>query len=90
MQGITNLTDRLEVAGEAELVFGTGQQSDETVTTNANAASRATNRQNLRATFVLNDAWNASADLRSGYQVDDDGEPLIELLLHLNWQVLAR
>jgi hypothetical protein len=90
MQGVASLTDRLEVAGEAELVFGTGQQSEEAATTNANAASRATNRQNMRATFVLNDAWSAAADLRNGYQVDDDGEPLIEMLLELKWRVLAR
>jgi hypothetical protein len=87
MQGVVNLTDRFELAGETEVVFGTddsGSGED-----NQSAATTNNDRQSLRGTFVLSDAWRAEADLRSGYRSDEDGS-MLELLLNLQWRLWER
>ena len=87
MQGVVNLTERLEVSGETEVVFGS--EDTESAEDNQSAASTNNDRQSLRGTFVLSDAWRAEADLRSGYRSNDDGS-MLELLLNLHWRLWAR
>ena len=87
MQGVVNLTERLELAGEAEVVVGT--EDSESAEGNQSASTTSNDRQTLRGTFVLSDAWRAEADLRSGYRSDDEGS-VLELLLNLHWRLWVR
>ncbi len=87
MQGVVNLTERFEVSGETEVVFGS--EDTESAEDKQSAANTNNDRQSLRGTFVLSDAWRAEADLRSGYRSNDDGS-MLELLLNLHWRLWAR
>ena len=87
MQGIVNLTERFEVAGETEIFLGS--EDSETVDDNQSATTTSNDRQSLRSTFVLSDSWRAEADLRSGYRSDESGS-MLELLLNLHWRLWAR
>ena len=87
MQGIVNLTDRFEVAGETEIFLGS--EDSDAVDDSQSATSTSNDRQSLRGTFVLSDAWRAEADLRSGYRSDESGS-MLELLLNLHWRLWAR
>ena len=87
MQGIVNLTERFEIAGETEIFLGS--EDSETVDDNQSASTTNNDRQSLRGTFVLSDSWRAEADLRSGYRSDESGS-MLELLLNLHWRLWAR
>jgi autotransporter translocation and assembly factor TamB len=87
MQGIINVTERFELSGEAEVVFGS--DTSDTGDQNQSASNANNDRQSLRGTFVISDALRAEADLRSGYRSDDEGS-VLELLLNLHWRLWAR
>jgi hypothetical protein len=87
MQGVVNISERFEVSGETEVVFGS--QDEESPENSQSAGTTNNDRQSLRATLVLSDAWRAETDLRSGYRSDEDGS-MLELLLNLHWRLWAR
>jgi hypothetical protein len=87
MQGVVNISERFEVSGETEVVFGS--QDNESAEDNQSAVTTSNDRQSLRGTLVLSDAWRAETDLRSGYRSDEEGS-MLELLLNLHWRLWAR
>lgn len=88
MEAVIQPIDRLEVIGETELLFGSNDDDTETQTNSQTQGS--TSRQAIRTTYVISDALQAEANLRNGFIADEDGSPVLELLLNLRWRLFSR